>query len=202
MSKKNKKIKDYFDISKTSYLVLLKSSGKWKELFIEKEAIISIIIAAVATSSLVIFYGDSIDMSFNEIIKNISLEISMALIGLLGFTISGLAIFTGTITNKLVKSIDDDNKGEAIINILYSFYFIGGIDACEIFALLIVYFLSYTDIPFIVIPTYIAFFIIEYLFNFIILYSVSLLGTCINLFLVSYKYFLQISEKKEDKEKK
>lgn len=189
MSKK--KIENYFNVSKTSYCALLKSSGKWKELFKEKEAVVSLILSVIATISLYLVCGQTFGTKFNELIRNISIDVSMALIGLLGFTISGLAIFTGTITNKLVKSIDDDEKGNHIINILYSFYFIGGIDACEIIVLIIIYLLSYIDKPFYVSVTYIVFFVTIYLFLFIILYSVSLLGTCINLFLVSYKYYLE-----------
>lgn len=195
MSKKEIKIENYFEVSKTSYYALLKSSGKWKELFKEKEAMASLILSVIATISLYLICGQTFGAKFNELIRNISIDVSMALIGLLGFTISGLAIFTGTITNKLVKSIDDDEKGNYIINILYSFYFIGGIDACEIIILLTIYLISYIDKPFYVEITYIITFIVIYLFLFIILYSVSLLGTCINLFLVSYKYYLE--EKKD-----
>ena len=46
------KIENYFEVSKTSYYALLKSSGKWKELFKEKEAMVSLILSVIATISL------------------------------------------------------------------------------------------------------------------------------------------------------
>ena len=197
---KNNKIENYFNTSKTTYYSLLKSSEKWKELFIEKESIVSFVLSFFSISLLYYFCGTNFGEEFNELMRGVSIEISMALIGLLGFTISGLAIFTGTITNKLVKNIDDDKKGNSIINILYSFYFIGGIDACEIFIFIVIHALSYSSKPFCAIATYIIFFVTIYLFLFIILYSVSLLGTCINLFLVSYKYYLEEIKDNDKKE--
>lgn len=47
-----KKIKEYFDISETSYFSLLKSSEKWKEFFLEKEAILSLILSIIAIIAL------------------------------------------------------------------------------------------------------------------------------------------------------
>lgn len=189
-----KKVDDYFNIKETEYIRLLKTSGKWREFYKEKEGIASFIIACIFTAFLYLMFRDNLDNLTNELFQNLSLNIALSLIGLLGFTISGLAVFTGTITNKLVKYIDNDNKGHRIINILYSFYFIGGVDALEILLLLMVYLITYSDLLFHVPLTYVCFFIIEYLLNFIILYSVSLLGTCIKLFLVGYKYFLKNEE--------
>ena len=102
-----KKIKEYFDISETSYFSLLKSSEKWKEFFLEKEAILSLILSIIAIIALYQVCGRTFGNEFNELIRSVSISVGVALIGLLGFTISGLAIFTGTITN----------KGDAIINV-------------------------------------------------------------------------------------
>lgn len=95
-----KKIKEYFDISETSYFSLLKSSEKWKEFFLEKEAILSLILSIIAIIALYQVCGRTFGNEFNELIRSVSISVGVALIGLLGFTISGLAIFTGTITNK------------------------------------------------------------------------------------------------------
>ena len=195
---KSRKVEDYFNDQKTGYFSLLKSSKKWKEFLTEKESMVSFFVAIIFTVIVYAAFGTNLNEQTNELFRELSFNISLALIGLLGFTISGLAIFTGTITNKLVKDIDDDCKGANIINILYSFYFIGGIDAVEIILLFGVYLLTYTSFAFCICATYIIFFIISFLFLFIVLYSVSLLGTCINLFLVGYKYFLNRNEKNNE----
>lgn len=164
-----KKIKEYFDISETSYFSLLKSSEKWKEFFLEKEAILSLILSIIAIIALYQVCGRTFGNEFNELIRSVSISVGVALIGLLGFTISGLAIFTGTITNKLVKNIDDDNKGDAIINVLYSFYFIGGIDACEIIILLTIYLISYIDKP-LWLKSHILLLLLSYIYFYLLYY--------------------------------
>lgn len=193
---KNRKVEDYFGTKETSYFRLLITSKKWKEFFAEKESVIAFFVSVMFTFILYINFKSNLNNTANEFFKEISLNVAIPLIGLLGFTISGLAIFTGTITNKLVENIDNDQKGAHIINILYSFYFIGGIDALEIIILFLVHLLTYTTFEFCVELTYVIFLISSYLFFFILLYSVSLLGTCINLFLVGYKYYLD--EKNKD----
>lgn len=194
--KRYSKVEDYFNTKMTSYISLLKSSKKWEELIWETESKASFVITGISTVAFYLGFGTQLGTDVNNLMRDISLNLAMTLIGLLGFLISGLAIFTGTITNKLIKDIDSDNKGADIISIFYSFYFIGGIDVVEIIIFVIIYFLSFVQKPFCVPITYIVFIITTYLFVFILLYSVSLLGTCIRVFLVSYKYHLEDSKNK------
>lgn len=178
----------FYSAKKTRFLSLLKITSKWKELYKSKEAILSFIISIL--SSIIwcyIFDTVSIDV-FNQIIREFTLSIFSALIGMLGFIISGLAILTGTITKKLIDSINNKGLVKHLISILYSFYFIGAFIGVVIFAYILMYLLSFSDLPATYFYVAIISFILSYLFCFAILYSIALLGTCLRIFILSYKF--------------
>lgn len=52
--------------------------------------------------------------SINNMFVTITKDISIALIGFLGFTVSGLAILTGVISQKVVQKISKVNKRERL----------------------------------------------------------------------------------------
>ena len=186
--KKTNKAKDYFSTQKTDFFSLLLSTKKWKELYNQRESKIAVFFALCITCFLHIAYKNTEFSDFMELLNNllqIAIETS---VGMLGFIISGLAIFTGTITSKLVRNIDSDNKINSIIGILYSFYFIGAIIGINIVVYISLYVFAMSDIVFneglfVLISGFSL-----YLYLFSIFYSISLLGTCIRLFFVSYKY--------------
>jgi len=189
------KVEDYFSTKETSFFHLLKNTKKWKELYNQKESILAMILALLFTVFLVGICMVTPFEKFNELLLQVLYLIISAATGMLGFIISGLAIFTGTITNRLVKNIDADDKITALVGILFSFYFIGAFIGISIFIYFLGYILLLSELTFYFECFLMLTVIIAYLFSFSILYSVSLLGTCIRLFFVSYKYS---SESKDD----
>lgn len=181
---------DYFlDNQKSGFFPLLKSTQKWKEFFTDKSSYIAVVVAFVMIFIFGFLYRTTEIEVFNNIIQNLMGIIIGSLVGLLGFIISGMAIFTGTITNKLVSNIDADGKAHSLVGILYSFYFVGAVIGIAIVLFTIMYVFSYSILPVSLLAIIIIAGGLSYLFTWIIFYSVSLLGTCLKLFLVSYKYY-------------
>ena len=145
----NESLDNYFKTKETSYFVLLKSSEKYVELYKETEGIVSLWGSVLITCLIcfVVYNMNSID-NITSLLSDLLINLSMALIGLLGVLISGIAIFTGTMTNKLVRKIESDNKSRQIVNILYSFYFISGIVGLTVVMFIIMYILVRSDFIF------------------------------------------------------
>lgn len=186
---RNKKnVDDFYGIKNSSFFYLLRTTRKWKELFNQKEAIISLIFSIVSLLVLRFVYNTEGINTFVIVIQNLLIGILSGFISLLGFIISGLAIFTGTITDKIVKKINNDKKIEHLIGILYSFYFIGAIIGITICLFVISYIMTYTKLEINNVILCSIVLILSYLFCFSILYSIALLGTCLRIFLLNYKY--------------
>lgn len=192
------KLIDYFyDTKNTKFSNLLLSTKKYKELYNSKEALLSLILS-ILSGLIWCYLFNSLDIeAFNQIINEITLNIFSALIGMLGFIISGLAILTGTINNKIIDKINDKKLIEHLISILYSFYFIGAFIGIGIFAYVFMYMGSFSNIIATNCRVFIISIVLSYVFCFSILYSIALLGTCLRIFLLGYK-FSNITE--EDKE--
>lgn len=191
----NREMKD-FNYKEVQFHNLIRSTGKWKELFSQKECVVSAILAVGVVIVLFYLYNTISLGEFNELLKNIiNLAIS-TLVGLLGFIISGIAIFTGTITNKLVKNIESDKKAESLIGILFSFYYIGAIIGITVVGYIFMYLFSYSQLPVSTLSICCIGFGLGYLYIYSIFYSISLIGTCLKLFFVSYRYYEP--EQKED----
>ena len=177
-----------FNYKEVQFWSLLKSTGKWKELFTQKESIISAIVSiGIVITIRYLFITVSIEQ-FNELLQNVLNIAITTIIGLLGFIISGIAIFTGTITNKLVSNIDSDDKAESLIGILFSFYFIGAVIGISVVGFVFMYLFVYSTLDVLLWIIFTVGFVLAYLYFFSIFYSISLIGTCLKLFFVSYKY--------------
>lgn len=113
-----------------------------------------------------------------EIIK----DISIALIGFLGFVVTGLAILTGSISSKVVKFFKDNDVYDNVESILISFYFLGLVTGGMIVFIIMVYWLSkINSIGYCGIVLFVTF-IISYGVIYIIFYSIGLIGNCISIF--------------------
>lgn len=153
----------------------------------------------IMSGILLIVYRNTSFNIFNEMLINIIGILIGSAVGLLGFIISGLAIFTGTITSKLIKNVDNDEKFASLMGILFSFYFIGAFIGISVILYIIIYFFLWSELIFELRLFMVMSLIVSYFFIFSILYSVSLLGTCLRLFLVSYKYSDENTKKGESK---
>lgn len=184
----------------------LKQSGKCKEICdtgnfeVYTSAVISIFITII----IIWLYEARVDMnSLNELIRNVSLYIAAALIGLLGFTISGLAIMSSTMSTNVIKMIDDDDNMDSLLNVFLSFYFAGFVIGFTIFIFLVIYIITYFPYNFNLLIIIAFSLIATYLVSFIVFYSISLLGTCISMFQINYNFSkgLDMSKSLNGKEK-
>lgn len=192
--KTNSKIEDFYEAKKTSFLNLLFSTKKLKTLFFSNEAKISIVISMCLLFIMNYLYITTTAEVFNEMLRNVAIGIFSALIGMLGFIISGMAITTGTVTNKVLSNINKKLKADKIISIIFTFYFVGALIGLDILFYIVLYLATYTLLPFSYLAINIFGIILIYSFVFIIVESVSLLGSCLRLLLVCFKF----SDEQED----
>lgn len=162
------------------------------------EVKISVLFSVIFIVALLLLKNNNDISSLTEVLKNLTLYIGAGLISMLGFIISGLAIASGTISNKMTHEINKKGKFDSLVSILFSFYYIGKV--IGIFVAL--YFISYLfisiDIDLVIWIYYLLGVVLSYGFFFIIFYSVSLLQTCINLFILSYKYWSETEISKNE----
>lgn len=178
----------YLDVENTRFVNLLITTRKYKDFFWSIEALLSLIMSAIAC---LIFYFFIKSVEFSEVIsvsREILINLFSALIGMLGFIIGGLAILTGTISNKVMRELNKLKKIKSLIGILYSFYFTGFIIGVTILVSISVYLLSFVPSTYFLQITFVWVFIIGYLFSFSIIYSIALLGSCLRVMLINYKF--------------
>ncbi len=190
---------EYF-YKKNRFINLLKDTQKHKDLWKSKEAFFCFILALVITFTLVLilFEVSSLNYSvvitekgvsnFLESIRPVILTILGGFFSLLGFTISGLALLTGTIGTKVITKISEEEKIENLISVIFNFYFCGVIIGATTIISILTYIVTFIQLPLNLYLFCVWTFIYTYLVIFSITYSVMLLGTCIRLFLLQYFY--------------
>lgn len=120
----------------------------------------------------------------NGIFITLTKDVAIALIGFLGFTVSGLAILTGVISQKVVQKVISVNKKEHLERILLSFYFLGIVIGIVIIGLFLLYLISSSSLDFEIKWVITIAFIFSYFVIFIIFYSVKLIGNCLEIFFI------------------
>ncbi|MBU8682825.1 hypothetical protein [Bacillus haynesii] len=155
------------------------------------ESYFSLICSIVLSSLLLII---AIQSNSNEIIKlmdvtrNILLNSTFGLLGMLGFIVSGLAIITGTIGNKITQKMIEEDKYNSLLSILYSFVYIGRFIGILIVVLITVYFFVSIPLSFNIYLFVGLSFVLSYCLFFSVFFAVSLLVTCINIFQLNFIY--------------
>lgn len=176
-----------------SFCDFLCNTHKYKELWKEHSAILSIILATIFTYILY----DYINFNEEYLAKTIDpllLSFSAGLFSLLGVYIAGLAIFMSIITKNTLEALNMKNAVQKLVSIFFSFYFI----AAFVFMTIVLFSIAYFRLPIasflkqnLSSATYALFIdksLISYIwitlfcFFFSISYTVALLGTCINFF--------------------
>lgn len=156
------------------------------------QSYIAIIIATLICGLFYFYYRGETDIqsNLNIAVRDILITSAFALIGVLGFLISGLAILTGTINSKIVDKIYVRNKYDNLMSIFCSFYHLGISVCINIILLLVSYFLVpiAESIDHYQIFSVITSWVVSYIFIFIILYVAHLLKSCIAIFEISYIY--------------
>ena len=157
---------------------------KYKDLYNRKsiEVIIALFSSIIFTFLLHFIISNSNYEDINNLIRALTKDIAIALIGLLGFIVTGLAILTSAISNKLMNILREKQKIQVIERILLSFYLLGFIIGITILIQIIMYVISFISIDIIKPIFYIIVFIITYLVVFILFYSIALIGNCVQIF--------------------
>lgn len=122
--------------------------------------------------------------NINKVFDVLTKDIAMALIGLLGFTVSGLAILTGVISKKEVDRISEANKIDKLESILISFYLLGLTIAFAIVGHIVIFIFSLSNLKYDMRVVMLLTFIFSYLDIFIIFYAVKLIGNCLEIFFI------------------
>ncbi len=120
------------------------------------------------------------------------------MIGMLGFIISGLAITGGTLSTEKVTHIKNSGKFNSLLSILFSYYYIGVVIGISLILYFVTYIIISIEIKIYIYIYLITSFILSYLFLFSIFYSISLLGTCIKIFILNYDNYVYYKKEEEN----
>lgn len=169
---------DFFDEPR-SFIQAMLLSKKYKE-FLQIESIFALICSILLLLFFYFFIKDIDIEKYNELFKNISLYLGSGFLGLLGFTLTGLAFTIGSFGNDLFYEIKEKPKRNALYSIFFSFVFLGFISCISSIYFYMMYLIMYTNFK-INTFSYILIYIGSYLFLFSLFFSIGLLQTCINL---------------------
>lgn len=170
-------------IKDTSFMDMIKYK-KYKDIynFQSIESIVSLVGSILITIAICTVISQTCNADVNTIIRSLTKDIGIAMIGLLGFIVAGLAILTSAITSKIMNIIKKKDKIAVIERIFLSFYLLSFITAIAIMASFFLYIISFFNSKINYGVLAIVTFIFSYLIIFIIFYSVALLGNCVQIF--------------------
>ena len=167
-----------------------KESKKWKELFDFKslETNVALVFALISIPLFNLILNTATIDDINNIARALSKDIGIAILGLLGFLITGLAILLSSVTPNVVSNLEKIKKDNLLYRIFLGFYFEGLLIGFTILLLFTSYLITYVHLPinsnlFLTIT-----FISIYLVVFILFYSISLIGNCISIFRLVNKF--------------
>ncbi|PEK04754.1 hypothetical protein [Bacillus wiedmannii] len=203
--KKQNRVNDIeFYYEKNRFFNLLFVTKKYRDMYKSKEAVITFLLTVITVYSFTLTLTHETDMVSNitnvfskqeyyvetvvEPVRSLLLGVAGGFFSLLGFSIGGLAILTGTIDNATISNLRKKGKIDHFMSVIFNFYFAGALTGLSIILCLLTYAASFTKIQFNFGAFLIGGFVITYLIFFSIIYSVMLLGTCIRLFLLKYFY--------------
>lgn len=189
-------------INDESYIAMRKEK-KYKELWdfetVEvRVASFSAIMLLVVSLVYVYFNGSD---EYTNMINDIFGNIGIALIGFLGFVVTGLAILTGSISGKVVNYMKKRDVYDCLYSILLSFYFIGFLIALQIVVIFFMNIISNMNIGSICFVSITITVIISYLFVFTLFYSVGLIGNCVSVFSIVSDIDNNLCEEEENEKR-
>lgn len=120
--------------------------------------------------------------------QNMLLYLISGLIGMLGFIVAGLAIMLSTTSKSVLNKVIKEKKFDYLISVFASFVFIALVIVLLIIICMALYFIMGINFPFINWLYIVIAFLLTYLVFFTLFYVVSLLGTCINIFILNYSF--------------
>lgn len=163
---------------------------KYKELldFNSLESKISLIFSIIFCLLFYFILTTSTIDDINNITRALTKDVAIAILGLLGFLIAGLAILLSSITPNIVYNIKSYKKYNCLYSIFLGFYFEGLLIGFTILLLIIFHLSTYINwninFNLFIIPA----FLLSFLVIFILFYSISLIGNCISIFEIVNEY--------------
>lgn len=170
-----------------------KETKKYKELWREDASLIALILS-VLFSILLGFLFVQNNSSFFVYVSSVLINIVCGFLGLLGVVITGMALLLSTISNDLINYINQHNKINNFVGVLFCFYFAAALILITIVTFLLEYFIikiEYMAICWLVLACII---VSCYMFFLSICYTVALMGTCINFFVLECNRLNQRSD--------
>lgn len=144
-----------------------------------RAALIGTILIGTICATMIMYNGSR---EFIILAADVAKDIGMAMIGFLGFVVTGLAILTGSISSKVVKFFKEKDVQEELNSILSSFYFLSLLIGTLILIVFCEYFVAKIQIPVSIIVTVFCIIMTIYLFIYIVFYAIGLTGNCISVF--------------------
>lgn len=174
----------------TAYLYATK---KYTELLTTKTAGLSMIIGIFIAVIINLSLDYDKDGRFVQSMQGLIVNLISGFLGLLGFIVGGLALVSGTIETNIINKILKRGKISSLMGLLYSFCFHGGLVLLSIILLTFTFFIS--TLPYAVIDSFLVnrwallvlSAMISYFCAFAMLYSMTVLITCLRLFLLRYQ---------------
>lgn len=205
MKKAEKDISYYYD--RNRFWQLFFRMEKYKDLYSKSAATLSFLLSVVTLFIFfhVLYGSNSVDLLiFSNLtspklpkhiddVMNLIRSILPTLIGgyfsFLGFLIGGLAILSGTMSNKVLANINDEGKTDHLMSIIFNFYFASALMGFTIVISSFTYLATFTNILFNVNIFSIWVILISYFIFLSLIYGVKLVGTCMRFFLLSYRFY-------------
>lgn len=165
--------------------------NRWKDLINvkEKEVQVSLVLSVFGMAFIYVLNVYKDFVCFESIIQSVLLEITGGMIGLLGFSLSGIAIIVSIFTEKQIKLIEFYNEPGVIETIMTSFVFLS---ICSVINIIIATCINFAISSNQTVVTesifYILSLLIIYLILFTLIYTVSLVYSCIELFTIKKTY--------------
>lgn len=178
-------------------------SKKYRDLLFSKEAFFCLCLSIITTYLLMLIMTEHTSMELDyptvlsseldlkeltDTIRSLLLTIGGGFFSLLGFSVGGLAILTGTISSDVISKIVNKEKIDDLMSVIFNFYMAGAITGFSIILCVITYVFTFTAIEFKIWLFLIWSLVLSYFVYFSIVYSIMLLGTCIRLFLLKHFY--------------
>ncbi|HAP4420333.1 TPA: hypothetical protein IUW16_000764 [Enterococcus faecalis] len=183
--KNNKKISFY--ISKNRYIDFLINTKTYKDLYSSKEALFSTFFAIIVILFInnIIFFNPQEETT--ERLLNFVGVLIGSVVGLLGFVIGGLALIVSSIGIELIETVDNANKFDSLMSIIFRFYFVGSVLGLTVIIQIITFLILLTSYDFNFWLTLVLVFFNSFFFIFSLIASIMLMGSCIRLMILQYK---------------
>lgn len=166
-----------------TFWMFFKETKKYRELWREDASIYAFVLAILFFILLqYLFLQNACD--FFTYISSVLMNIVCGFIGLVGVVITGMALLLSTIRSDFINYINENGKRNKFVGVLFCFYFAGAIVLTTIVTFLLEYFILKIDSAAINWLVSLCLFISCYLFFLSLCYTVALIGTCINIFVL------------------